>query len=157
MPKRWVGIVVSGEKVTLVDVEVPKVGQLVLQSDQSWRLQTGNRPEAYDVMYRRVKDYVREQKIALTVIKASGVGQHRVGKAHLDSAELRGAVMCAAASEAPVQLWSKAVASRSLSRKGKRKVDEYVQDESHFATNIDGQLKAGSREAALMLLAVRDG
>ena len=146
MAERWVGIVVSGSKLTLVDVQVPKSGPLVLQADQSLSLQEGDRAAAYNVIYSRVRDYVREHNIALCVIK---------GKAHLNSAELRGVVMCAAASESRVQLWSKAVTSRSLSRKGKRKVDEYVQDDSYFATNIDGQLKAGSREAALMLLAVR--
>ena len=35
MPERWVGIVVTGDKVIVVDAEVPDVGQLVLQNDDT--------------------------------------------------------------------------------------------------------------------------
>jgi hypothetical protein len=155
MTSRWAGIVVSGAKVTLVDVEAPSEGPLVLHSDQTWPLQEGARPGAYRVMHQRVADYVRENGIKRIIVKASAVAQRGAGKAHLDSAELRGVVMCAAASVGPVELWSKGAASRRLVRKGKRKVDEYIQDHEYFAAHIEGTLKAGSREAALMLVAAR--
>lgn len=152
MPERWIGIVVSGDRVTLVDAEVPKAGPLALQSDQSWSLQGGDRANAYDVMYRRVRDYIQEHGIARTVIKASALSQGGVRMGHLDSAELRGVVMCAAAASTV-----KCLAKNLISRRfGERKVDEYVKDTDFWDANVTGDLRAGSREAAMMLLAARD-
>ena len=79
MSGRWLGIVVSGDRITVVDVEVPDHGPLILQSDQSWPLQAGDRSRAYHVMHQRVADYVREHGIARTVIKASAVSQGKMG------------------------------------------------------------------------------
>jgi hypothetical protein len=151
MPERWLGIVVSGDTVTVVDAEVPKTGPLELQSDQSWSLQGGDRASAYDVMYRRVRDYILEHGIARTIIKASALSQRSVRLGHLASAELRGVVMCAAAASA-VQCLAKNFISR---RFGSRKVDEYVKDTVFWDANVVGNLRAGSREAAMMLLAAR--
>ena len=35
MAERWLGVVVSGDKVTIVDAEVPDSGPLVVLADQS--------------------------------------------------------------------------------------------------------------------------
>jgi hypothetical protein len=151
---RWLGIVVIGDRITLVDAEVPDQGPLILQTDQSWTLQAGDRAAAYRVMHQRVADYIRENGIVRTVIKASAVSQGGMGKAHLEAAELRGVVMCAAASSAQTQCLAKGHISRTF---GKRKVDEYVADRGFWNDNILGNLRAGSREAAMLLLAARDG
>lgn len=156
MPERWLGVVVSGDKILFVDAKVPATGPLVLQSDQSWPLQKGDRAEAYNIMYGRLKDYIEGHGITRTIVKASAVNPRGgMGLANLHSAELRGVVMCGAASAGDVVSWSRAVTSRALAKKGKRKVDEYVQDDEFFDNNFVGDLRAGSREAALMLLAIR--
>jgi hypothetical protein len=152
MPERWVGIVVSGDTLTMVDADVPKTGRLNLQSDQSWSLQDGDRARAYDVMYRRVRDDIQEHRIARTVVKASALSQGSTRIGHLTSAELRGVVMCAAAAST-VQCLAKNVISR---RFGSRKVDEYVKDSNFWGENIVGDLRAESREAAMILLAARN-
>jgi hypothetical protein len=152
MPERWVGIVVLGDTLTVVDAEVPKIGPLNLRSDQSWCLQDGDRASAYDVMYRRVHDYIKEHGIARTVVKASALSQGSTRMGHLTSAELRGVVMCAAA-VSTVQCLAKNFISR---RFGNRRVDEYVRDPNFWVENIIGDLRTGSREAAMMLLAARN-
>lgn len=57
MADRWLGVVVSGDKLTLVDVEVTGDDPMVLQSDQTLTLQSGNRPEAYSVIAHQIADY----------------------------------------------------------------------------------------------------
>ena len=74
--------------------------------------------------------------------------------AHLESAELRGVVIAAARSICPVRSVTKATISR---RFGERSVDEYVADDEFWSENVQGvHLRAGSREAALLLIADRD-
>ena len=152
MPDRWLGVVVTGERLTVVDAEVPDDGPLILQADQSWPLQAGNRAKAYHVMHQRIGDYIREHRIARTVIKASAVSRSGMGKTNLDAAELRGAIMCAAAAASETQCLAKGHISRTF---GKRKVDEYVADKAFWDSEILGNLRVGSREAAMILLAAR--
>jgi hypothetical protein len=74
-------------------------------------------------------------------------------KVHLEAAELRGVAMCALASVTTVEMQAKANISKSY---GKRKVDEYLKDNSFWATKVTGHnLRVGSREAAMVLLASR--
>jgi hypothetical protein len=71
----------------------------------------------------------------------------------LQSAELRGAVMAALGAIVPVEVRSKASISKTY---GERKVDEYVADADFWKKEIVGvNLRAGSREAAMILLAAR--
>jgi hypothetical protein len=51
-----------------------------------------------------------------------------------------------------VQCLAKNLVSRKF---GERKVDEYIKDVVFWDTNMTGDLRAGSREAAMMLLAAR--
>jgi hypothetical protein len=152
MKKRWLGVVVSGDKVTLVDGEVPDNGPIVIQSDQSWPLQQGERASAYVVMAQQVADYATEHSIDLAIVKESAVSLGGTKKAHLQSAELRGVVMAALADKTTVTCKSKAVISKTF---GNRKVDEYVKDSAFFDKEFSGVLRAGSREAAMMLLVAR--
>jgi len=73
-------------------------------------------------------------------------------KAHLEAVELRGVVMSAAAEAARTTCLAKSNFSKTF---GKRKVDEYLADDDYWDAEISGQLRAGSREAAMILLAAR--
>jgi hypothetical protein len=155
MPERWLGVVVSGDALVAVDAEVPDAGPLVIQADHSWSLQAGNRAAAYAVMHQQVADYVKEHKVARVVVKASALSQGSTKLAHLRAAELRGVVIAASASigGVAVGMIAKAAVSRGF---GKRKVDDYLQDDDFWADTVKGaKLRIGSREAAMMLVAAR--
>jgi hypothetical protein len=149
---RWLGIVVSSDKITVLDAEVPKAGPLVIQADNSWRLQKGDRPAAYRVMHQNVADYAREHHITRVIIKSSAVSRGGTTKAHLEAAELRGVVMAAAAEATRTTCLAKANISKTF---GKRKVDEYLADDDYWDAEFSGHLRSGSREAAMVLLATR--
>lgn len=151
MPERWVGIVVTGDKAIIVDAEVPDEGQLVLQNDETWRLQSGDRAAAYNVIGQQCRDYLRDNGVSKVLIKGSAVSLGGTKIGHLRSAELRGVIKGAAASVCDVREFSKASLSRNF---GERKVDEYAKDDEFWKTHFTGEdLRAGSREAAIMLLA----
>lgn len=153
MPKRWIGLIISSAKVIIVDAEIPNSGSIVIQADDSWPLQQGDRAPAYCVMHQRIADYVREKKIDRVIIKASALSTGSTKLGHLHSAELRGVVICAAAETTKTQLISKAHISRTF---GNRKVDEYIADNNFWSKKVVGEkLRVGSREAAMLLLAAR--
>lgn len=153
MADRWVGIVASGDKVTMVDAEVPTAGPLVVQMDQTLKLQSGDPSSAYDTLYNNLTNYLREQKISKVFVKASAVSKGSMSLAHLSSAEVRGVVMAAAASICDTQCLAKAAISKGF---GKRKVDEYLDDAQFWKDNVEGEdLRVGSREAAILLIAAR--
>lgn len=151
---RWLGIVVSSDKITMLDAEVPKAGPLVIQADNSWRLQKGDRAVAYRVMHQSVADYAREHHIVRVLIKSSAVSRGGTTKAHLEAAELRGMVMAAAAEATRTTCLAKANISKTF---GKRKVDEYLADDDYWDAEFFGKLRSGSREAAMIMLAARGG
>ena len=143
-----VGVVVAAERVTLVHCLCEST--VVLESDATWPLQDGPRPKAYVVMYERIASYVRERGIDVVLVKASALGGKGVKLAHLHAAELRGVVQTAAAAGgAEVRAPRKAALSRTF---GDRTVDEYVADDSFWADAVEGSLRKGSREAALLVL-----
>lgn len=154
MSERRVGLAVSGSKVTAVDAMVPDTGPIELQADHTWSLQQGSREDAYHVLYQQVANYLREHGIKRAVLKASAVSARGAMKlAHLESAEARGVVIAAARSVCPVSCVKTATISRTF---GERKVEEYVRDNDFWAANVTGvDLRAGSREAALLLIADR--
>jgi hypothetical protein len=155
MVERWVGVVASGDTVIIVDAEIPKEGPITIVADATMKLQKGDKAVAYRLMHQRITDYVREKKITKAVIKASAVSQ--AGKptlAHFESAELRGvAISALCQGGANVEITAKATISRTF---GERKADEYVKDDEFWAEQIMGaDLRGGSREAALLMLASR--
>ncbi len=153
MPERWVGMVVSGDKVTVVDAEIPDTGPLILLADITWKLQNGDRPKALNVLSQQCANYLSENNIDKVLIKASATSRAGVKLGHFHSAELRGATQAGAASVCEVKAMSKRAQSRYF---GKRKVDEYTKDDGYWEQHFDGEpLRAGSREAAIMLLAER--
>ncbi|MFT0874993.1 hypothetical protein KQX62_13185 [Rhodopseudomonas palustris] len=155
MKERWLGVVVSGDKVIFVDAEVGDASEpLTLQSDQTLSLQRGERPEALAVISQQFSNYIRENGIKRTIVKESAVAQKQTAtKALLESAELRGVVIAASAAVTTTQVKSKATISRTF---GDRKVDEYLKDDGFWAKEIQGvKLRNGSREAAMMLIDAR--
>lgn len=153
MAERRVGFQVSGDKVVVVDAMVSDDGPIVIQADHSWSLQTGAREDAYHVLYQQVSNYLREHDIKRAVLKGSAANARGMGQAHLDSAEVRGVVIAAARSVCPVRAVRKASVSKTF---GTRKVDAYIKDDDFWAEKVEGvNLRAGSREAALMLIADR--
>jgi hypothetical protein len=153
MPERWIGLVVASDSVVVVDAEVPASGPLVLEADDTWNLQGGDRPRAYHVMYQRIADYVREHRIERVVIKETALNPGGTSKSHLEAAELRGVVIAAAASSARTETLARGLVSRTY---GSRKVEDYIEDAPFWASEVAGhRLRKGSREAAMLLLAAR--
>ena len=154
MSERWLGIVVSSDKIIIVDAEIEGPGDpMVIQMDGTWSLQAGDRPSAYRVLHQRVADYARQNKIACAAVKAIAVSLRGTKKVHLEAAELRGVVLAALASTTKVISDTKANISRNF---GDRNVDEYLKDNDFWSKQIKaGNLRNGSREAAMVILAAR--
>jgi len=156
MAKRWLGLSAAKDSVTVVNAEIPSdSGPIVIVSDDTWRLQKGDRAAAYSVLHQQCADYIKENGIAAVVVKASAVtGQGSAKLGLLTGAEVRGVVMAAAGALCPVKSLSKAVVSKTY---GDRKVDEYVADDAFWATHTTGgALRKLSREAAMLLIAARN-
>jgi hypothetical protein len=146
---RCVGIVVAADHVTLVHCQCD--AKVVLENDVTWNLQDGARPKAYALMFDRLANYFQERKIDVVLVKASALGGKGVKLAHLEAAELRGVVQAAAAASSGVEVRTprKANLSRTF---GDRKVDEYLADDAYWLKAVEGGLRKGSREAALLVL-----
>ncbi len=156
MTKRWLGLSASKECITFVEVEVPDDDSpLVIVSDDTWRVQKGDRAEAYGVLYRQCFDYIRERQIDAVYVQASAVagkGAARLGM--LEGAEVRGVGIAAASAASSVFLVKKSVISRTY---GERKVGEYVEDDDFWDKHTTGgRLRKGSREVTMLLIAARN-
>ena len=156
MAKRWLGLSASKDSVTVIDAEIPDDdAPITIKSDDTWRVQKGDRAAAYSVLHQQCADYIKENSIDAVVVKASAVsGQGSATLWLLTGAEVRGVVMAAAGALCPVKALSKAVISRTY---GDRKVDEYVAYDAFWATHTTGgALRKLSREAAMLLIAARN-
>lgn len=157
MPERWLGVVVGGSEVKLVDAEMPDdtTAPITLQSDQTWPIQAGDRSRAYEVMHRQLVNYAKEHGISRAVVKASATSRGMPMKlSHLQAAELRGVAICSLASVTKVEVISKSSVSRNF---GERKADEYLKDADFWAKQVTGaNLRIGSRDGALIILAARE-
>jgi len=156
MNQKWLGLSASKEGVTYVDVEVPDGdGPVIVVTDDTWKIQKGDRAIAYDVLYNQCADYIRENEIKAVYVKGSAVtgkGAARLGM--LESAEVRGVIIAAAASICLVSQLKKSVISRNY---GDRKVDEYVADDAFWDEHTTGgKLRKGSREVTMLLIAARN-
>lgn len=147
----WLGVIVSSDKVNLVQADVVTTGPIEIVADHKWKLQSGDRAGAYGIIYHQVSDYVSENNIEKVIIKASAISLGGTKKAHLEAAELRGVVIAAATSNSEVSMLAKAQISRNF---GDRNVDDYLGDTGFWTTEVSGvTLRVGSREAALLILA----
>lgn len=155
MSKHRAGVVVVGEKITVVHAEVPddEAAPIIILSDSSWTLQQGERGAALSVLHQRCQNFCEQHEVEKVIIKASALPQSGVKLAVLESAEVRGVVIAAVASKTKVEILSKAKISRTY---GERKVDEYLKDSSFWDEKITGaKLKIASREAAMLIIASR--
>lgn len=114
MTKRWLGLSAYKDDVTYVDVQVPDDdGPVVVLADGTWKVQKGDRAEAYSFLHQQCADYIKENSIDCVVVKASAVmgkGAAKLGMLH--SAEVRGIVIAAAASVCPVKQLTKGLVMR---------------------------------------------
>lgn len=157
MTSRCVGLVVVGESVTVVDASIPDDPNepITILSDDTWTLQRGPRPAAYAVLHQRCADYLRENKVETAVVKGSALPTGAAKLGLLTSAEARGAILAAASLVCEVKVLSKAQISRTY---GERKVDEYLKDDAFWDENTKGgKLRKTSREAAMLVVAARNG
>lgn len=156
MAQRWLGLTASKDSVVVVDAEIPDEFDepIIIRSDDTWRVQTGDRAAAYSVLHKQCADYIQENRIDAVLVKASAVtGRGAATVGFLLSAEVRGIVIAAAASRCPVKTLSKAVISKTY---GDRKVDEYVADDAFWTDKTTGgTLRRLSRETAMLLIAAR--
>ncbi len=152
MAEQWMGIVASGSQLNAVHLQV-NGDDAILTNQFTWKLQSGDEALAYAAIYERIKEYIGNNSVQYVIIKASAVGKNRPSLAHLKAAELRGIICVASvAGGAETKLLQKATISRTF---GKRKVDEYVKDDSFWDDNLKGDLTKGRREAALLVLSQR--
>jgi hypothetical protein len=155
MTERQVGIEVVGDDVTVVEALVPadRLQPIEIVSDTKWSLQAGERPEAYAVIAKRCSNFIRENDVCRVLVKASGTTRGAATLAHLQSAELRGVIVAAAASSATVKLMAKNAISRNY---GDRNFDDYVKDDGFWsAQTTGGRLRKTSRSAAMVMIAAR--
>lgn len=156
MSVRWLGLSASKDAVVMVDAEVPVGdGPIIIESDDTWKLQTGDRAVAYNYLHQQCVDYITENRIEAVIVKASAVaGRGAATLGFLLGAEVRGVIIAAAASQCHVNALSKAVISRTY---GDRKVDDYVADDAFWTGVTTGRpLRKLSREAAMLLIAARN-
>ena len=157
MPKRMIGLSASTNNVVYVDVEVPDDSDepLVVLEDGNWKIQKGDRSDAYQVLHQQCADYIREMDIKEAVVKASAVmGRMSLKLGMLHTAEVRGVVIAAAALECPVTQLAKGVVSRTY---GDRNVDDYIDDDQFWKEHTTGKkLRKLSREVAMLVVAARD-
>jgi hypothetical protein len=156
MTSRWLGLSASKDSVNVVDAEIPDDdGPIVIRMDDTWKVQKGDRSAAYNVLHQQCADYIKENGIDAMVVKASAVaGKGSATLGLLLSAEVRGVVIAAAASQCPVKALSKAVISRTY---GDRNVDDYVGDDAFWADKTTGgTLRKLSRETTMLIVAARN-
>ncbi|MEK1950565.1 hypothetical protein WF331_02020 [Pseudomonas sp. YNh] len=155
MASRCVGLVITASDVTVVDTTIPDEpdAPLILNRDETWKLAGGDRAKAYETLFHRCAGYIQQNGVDQIVIKASALPQGGGGNGILDGAELRGVIMCAAASACATRVLEKGWISRTY----KRKVDEVLKDDDFWEEQLDGaKLRKGSREAAMLVVAHRN-
>ena len=151
MSKKCLSVVVTSDKVTILEAIAHTNQTLEIQYDSTWKLADDDRAAGYSTIHQQFSDYIREHGIELVVFKASALSQGATKLAMLTAAELRGVLMSAAGGLTETVSIAKALISRNF---GNRKVDEYVKDDSFWDKHvIDGELRKGSREAAMVLIA----
>ncbi len=154
LAESWASFVISGDTVTVVEAAIPddEDGPIEILSDGSWKVQSGDRSQAYDVLYGRCVNFLRDASIDRAVIKASATSKGG-GLAMLHSAEVRGVIIAAAATAAEVTIVQKSVVSRTY---GKGNVDDYLANDAFWKKHTQGgTLRKTSREAAMYLVATR--
>lgn len=142
---------VTSDKIVLVEASFNDDGTVTVIKDETFNLEDGDRQLAYVVMHKRVADRL-SHGIDQIVLKASAASQRSAKLAFLHAAELRGVFLSAVPAGIAVTQIQKNTVSKNY---GSRKVDDYVKDDEFIGENFAGaDLRKGSREAAVLLLAV---
>jgi hypothetical protein len=141
------GITSSGVDALILRRE--RGGQFTLQEQQTFELQSGDRPAAYARLHQQICDFVEQRKVECACMKESVVSLGGTKKNHLLAAEIRGVVQGAAAAITEVRLVNKASASRNF---GSKKVDDYLKDDQFWSDLGLENLPKGKREAAFSVL-----
>lgn len=153
MNERWMGLVVTSQKAVCVEIEFNAADEPTLVADRTILLQEGDRPAAYHAWFENLRDQVSQNGVGFVAIKSSLASRRSTPLSHFEGAELRGVTAAAAsAGGASVEMVNKAGVSR---RRGHRKVDEYVGDDSFWNGAAWNRLRKGSREAALLVLVAK--
>lgn len=154
MSEKWASFLISGDSVTVVEAIIPDDDDdpIEITLDVTWKVQKGNRSEAYEVLYERCRNYLTDGGIDNAVIKASAVAKG-LGLSMLHSAEVRGVIIAASAAAQTVSIVQKATVTKTY---GNRKVDEYLTDNAFWAEQTSGMaLRKTSREGAMYIVALR--
>jgi hypothetical protein len=154
MSSLWCGVIVSGSDVTCLAATYTGE-EITTHSDTSFTLASGSRPEAYATMFHRMASFLKEAKVTKVVVKGSAAMRGATIK-HLESAELRG-VIIAAAAEARARVFVQNPAGFSKMKIGGTLIKDLKTDDSYWnrcgASDIK---KILSREAALLILIQRE-
>jgi hypothetical protein len=154
MHDNLIGAVVHSDYVDVVLLKLIGANSFELRDETALELQTGDRPPAYHILHGQFHDYVKQHSAKHVCIKQSALSRPAITMAHLQAAELRGIIQCAAAAAgADVRLFNKASASRTSGNAGGRKVDEYLKDNVFWAGIGLSGLPKGMREAAFVVVA----
>src|SRR5688572_7824862 len=115
MALKLAGIKVSGDSLDLVVLSQDAAGVFTLVNQTPMQLQAGDRASACQTLYLQLADYLAQQKVTNTCIIGSAVMPGRpAALALLQSAELRGVAMAAAAAVSDTKSVTKAAIGRTL-------------------------------------------
>jgi hypothetical protein len=154
MEQNWFGIDVRGEEVTLLGLRLAETGEITeVLIEDTWNLQTGDRGAAYAVMFDRLINCLAEQPVDYIAVKASEANSF-LRLPHLQSAELRGAVITAAAkSGGRLFLVPTGIISRMY---GGRNNEQYIQDDEFWERKLtEHSIRKKSRQAAMLIFMAR--
>jgi hypothetical protein len=150
MSQKLAGIKVSGDTLQVVVLAQDAAGDFTLTDQSALKLPKGERPDACRTLHGQLADYLKQRKVDHVCIIGSAVMPGRSATlALLQSAEMRGVAMAAAASVADTKLATKSSISRSW---GDRKFEEYIKDDKFWDVLNVPDLKKGMREAALVII-----
>jgi hypothetical protein len=146
-----VGIVVSSNKITMVEGRKNDDGTVTLIKDEVFNLEQGDRHVAYVAMHKRVHDRL-QHGVSHVVLKASSAGKFTGSQAALLAAELRGVLISAVPNS--VMLAQQHI--KNLSQAGSRKVADYTKDDTWWDEHFSGAVRKANREAAYLIIACED-
>jgi hypothetical protein len=150
MAQKLAGIKVSGDSLQVVVLSQDAAGDFTLMDQSTLELQDGERAEAFHTLHGQLVDYLKHKNVEHTRIIGSAVMPGRSATlALLQSAELRGVAMAAAAAVTDTKLATKSSISRTW---GDRKFEEYIKDDEFWDDLTVPDLKKGMREAALVVI-----
>ena len=155
MSERWAGFLISGNTITVVEAAIPddQDAPIEILSDASWKVQQGGSAQAYDVLYGRCVNFLRDGNIEHAVIKGSATTRGAATLSLLHSAEVRGVIIAAAATAGEVTIVQKGLVSRTY---GDRNVDDYLSNDAFWKRQTIGvSLRKTSREAVMYIIATR--